>query len=226
MVNVKRISFTLEHNFEVGGKYKIDPDTGVINVQGGVRLIVSNSTLPVQFGKVTGNFYCIDKGLTSLKGSPQTVGGTFYCSKNRLTELTHAPKKVDGNFFCYHNKLTSLVGSPQTVGGAYNCSNNSLTSLTGAPSHIGDIYYPQVFSCLDNPLATLEDAPSVVALFGVTYSPTLPLLRLCNYQHWVLDKSPFAVTAILIKHKGKGRSGALLAAAELIRAGYAENARW
>ena len=132
----------------------------------------------INFGKVTGNFYCFELGITSLKGAPQEVGGDFYCSGNYFTSLKGAPKEVGGNFYCPWNRLTSLEGAPQKVSGNFNCSNNKLTSLKGAPQEVGGYYWCNYnyltslegvsqkvirdFDCSWNQLSTLEGAPQEV----------------------------------------------------------------
>ena len=50
---------------------------------------------------VTDDFDCSNNQLTSLEGSPKTVGGSFYCYDNQLTNLNGAPKTVGGDFICY-----------------------------------------------------------------------------------------------------------------------------
>jgi len=55
--------------------------------------------IPFKFGKVSGDFYCSDNQLTTLKGVPQNVGGDFYCSYNQLTTVEGAPQNVGGNFY-------------------------------------------------------------------------------------------------------------------------------
>lgn len=79
---------------------------GKINVDGDVDLYrsLSGNCLPVQFGKVAGNFNIGCNNLTSLKGCPEYVGGNFYCFNNQLETLVDAPKFVGGNFNCRHNK--------------------------------------------------------------------------------------------------------------------------
>jgi hypothetical protein len=102
--------------------------------------------LPLKFRNVTGYFYCYDNKLTSLEGSPQSVGGRFDCGdNNQLTSLEGGPREVGGNFYCGNNHLTSLEGCPQSVGGSFFCKNNKLTSLDGCPK-VGGYFY-----CLQNP---------------------------------------------------------------------------
>lgn len=69
------------------------------------RAMVKDGRLnfPVEIKEVTGNFYCFENQLTSLKGAPQKVGGDFWCQDNKLVSLKGAPQKVGGNFVCYNN---------------------------------------------------------------------------------------------------------------------------
>jgi hypothetical protein len=101
----------------------------------------------MRFGEVTENFDCSYNDLTSLEGSPQTVGGDFYCNHNQLTSLEGAPQTVSGDFYFPNNQLTSLEGAPQTVNGNFYCNDNQLTSLEGAPQTVSGNFY-----CSDNPV--------------------------------------------------------------------------
>lgn len=63
---------------------------------------------------VLGNFYCQGMGLTSLQGSPKTVGGAFFGNDNQLTSLQGAPETVGNDFYCNQNPLlTSLEDAPK-----------------------------------------------------------------------------------------------------------------
>ena len=118
-------------------KYTINADLSV-DVDGDVYL--SNQIfkkLPVNFGKVTGNFFCFNCiKLTSLKGAPKEVGGRFLC------------------FNC--DKIISLEGAPEKVGEDFNCSDCfNLISLKGSPKEIEKCFY-----CFRNPkLSSLQYAP-------------------------------------------------------------------
>jgi hypothetical protein len=141
----------------VKGTYTIQSD-GTVDVNGNVNMLdVFFTKIPVKFGKITGDFYCFNNKLTSLKGAPQSVGGNFILYNNQLTSLEGAPKSVGGNFDCSSNKLTTLEGSPQSVGGGFYCSNNQLTSLEGSPQSVGGD-----FGCYNNRLDSLEGAPKSV----------------------------------------------------------------
>jgi hypothetical protein len=126
----------LEDYFEINGTYELKD--GLYNVDGHVQLYKKVNKLPFKFGKVTGHFYCFDNKLTSLEGSPKSIGGNFYCSSNNLTSLKGCPKQVGGTFSCSKNNLTSLKGAPTHVGGTFYCHENKLTSLKGCPLYIGD----------------------------------------------------------------------------------------
>lgn len=141
--------------------------------------------------------------------------------------------KVSGDFVCSRKMLETLVGSPKKVGERYYCSGNLLTSLLGAPEHVGTDFY-----CVgNNQLTSLEGLPETLkGVFFVSWNPKLPLLRSLVAKEIALrgDLSfinakygeMFQVQGILNKYAGEGKVGAIKAAAELIKAGYKENARW
>lgn len=119
--------------------YKIN--NGLVGVYGDVNITCMElDYLPLNFGKVTGSFYCSHNNLKSLKGSPIEVGGSFYCHNNKLKSLDGGPKYVGGSFGCHCNELISLKGSPIEVGGIFFCSFNNLLS-TDCSTNIGGKFY-------------------------------------------------------------------------------------
>ena len=86
-------------------------NNGLVDVDASVNLVNRKLTkLPLQFGKVTGNFYCHNNQLTSLEGGPKEVGGDFDChSNNQLTSLEYAPEKLSGKFYCENNPLPKEI---------------------------------------------------------------------------------------------------------------------
>jgi len=131
---------------------------GLVDVNGDVRLSYENLTrLPLQFGRVTGHFFCDNNQLTTLVGAPQAVVGDFYCNDNELTTLEGGPKEVGGDFLCNYNQLTTLEGAPQAVGGDFYCNDNELTTLEGGPIEVGNH-----FDCYNNNLTTLKWAPEYI----------------------------------------------------------------
>ena len=88
--------------------YSINED-GSIDVDGDVNLSNYNlSKLLIKFGRVSGNFYCDNNQLTSLKGAPSYVRGHFYCSYNSLTSLEFAPSYVGHDFYCSGNPIFEI----------------------------------------------------------------------------------------------------------------------
>jgi hypothetical protein len=223
MVNKKEIETLLDTHFRVTGKVNIT-DQGVVHVKGGVYNRIILDHVPVQFGKVTGDCDLGNGQVASLINCPTHVGGSFHCDENRLTNLMGAPTHVGGSFTCNYNLLTSLEGAPTHVAGSFLCQNNQLSDLKGAPSHVGDS-----FVCNRNPLTSLEGVPAHVGNHVVvSYSHTLPLLRLLNYPKRVdyIYNVPTEIAVILEKYAGQGKPGMIKAAADMIRAGCNRNARW
>ena len=127
-------------NFYGIKNYTINDD-GSIDVDGDVNLDNRGLTeLPLDFNKVTGDFYCVHNKLTTLKGSPKYVGG-FYCNVNNLTSLEYSPKEVGDSFSCGSNKLTSLEFSPEKVGSDFNFIDNEIRDLYGISDYIGAYLY-------------------------------------------------------------------------------------
>jgi hypothetical protein len=224
MADQADIKDKLRRYFLISGTIKIHTN-GVVDVAGSVSLNSLWRKLPVQFGEVSGSFTCASSHLTTLEGVPHTVGDTFDCSSNSLTSLAYAPHHVGKHFRCSHNQLTSLQHAPSHVQGYFNCAKNLLTDLVHAPTHVQDN-----FTCHGNPLTTLNGLPDHVGgTIWLTWDPQLPLLRaLTGRQVQFMNITPESeqVAGILNKYMGSGKPGAIRAAAELIRAGFKDNARW
>jgi hypothetical protein len=114
-------------------------------------------SFPIKFGKIGGDFICMNNKLTSLKGAPIEVYGDFICDKNKLKTLEYAPKIVGSSFMCLENELESLEGAPQEIGYVFDCSENMLKNLKGAPRKVGGN-----FICDNNNLESLDGAPELV----------------------------------------------------------------
>lgn len=145
--------------------YTINPD-GIVDVNGDVD--ISNKMLqeiPIQFGRVTGDFSCYENNLRNLRGAPNYIGGNFDCWDNKLTTLEGGPRIVKGYYGAFNNKLTNLIGSPNTVGGNFYVAQNELTTLQGAPNQVDE------FDCCKNNLTTLEFSPTIVGgLYNCAYN--------------------------------------------------------
>ena len=97
------------------GKWKLNPDTGLIDVRGSFYCEDKNldDFKGLQFGKVTGYFVCYNNNLKTLNGSPREVGRSVWCWRNPLISLRGAPLKVvdffrHDNFACEYNLKTFL----------------------------------------------------------------------------------------------------------------------
>ena len=86
------------------GEWKVDPDTGLIDVQGSFDCDGKNldDFKGLKFGKVSGYFSCNNNNLKTLDGSPREVGGNFWFGGNPLISLEEAPSKV-GDYFVLYN---------------------------------------------------------------------------------------------------------------------------
>ena len=87
--------------------------SGVVDVNNDVIISFKKLThIPIQFGKVNGDFNCNNNELSSLKGAPQYIGGNFWFYKNQIkilsteTKIMYVGKEVDFEI----NPLTSLSG--------------------------------------------------------------------------------------------------------------------
>ena len=143
-----------------------NPD-GTHDAEGNINLSNYGLTrLPVKFNKVGGHFWCShNPPLTTLEGSPRSVGGGFVCSNNQLTTLEGSPRSVVEDFVCSENQLTTLEGAPRSVGGGFSCYDNHLTTLEGAPRSVGGS-----FRCYNNKKKfTKEDVRKVCDVKGKIY---------------------------------------------------------
>ena len=87
--------------------YTINAD-GSIDINGDVKVwSIGMTSLPLRFGKVSGNFNVRLNDLTTLIGSPHIVGGDFNCENNNLSSLDGCPEYVGGEFWACGNNLTS-----------------------------------------------------------------------------------------------------------------------
>ena len=121
--------------------YQRRPD-GMLVVEGTIDLARRRLARLPDLGNVivTGNFYCQDNNLTSLKGAPAEVRGGFWCNDNQLESLEYAPRGITGQFVCLSNRLTSLQHAPAEIDGDFCCGNNPLSLLEGAPKKFHRLY--------------------------------------------------------------------------------------
>ncbi len=124
-------------------KLKSEGDHYIVNVKDSINISYKKlEIIPIQFYHVSGDFYCGNNQLKSLKGCPQSIGGHFYCSNNQLKSLEHCPQSINKNFFCFTNKLTSLEYFPEKINGdSYFDGNKKLLKYKNESS---DIYIKEM----------------------------------------------------------------------------------
>lgn len=223
--------FRLQNNMSIFGRYHIDHDDQV-HVQGDVEYDPRITELRIQFGTVSGSFSreCTTSfapHLITLEGFPRKVG-SINVNMSRIKNLHHAPNQVLQDFYAsFCDRLVSLQGAPRWVGRNFDVHGGNLSCLQGAP-----LVVKGVFRASGNPLQSYDHLPQGCSQLILPYNLHAPLLKLCDYPSvmftfdGVTKEFHPEVGKIMDRYVGKGRSGALLAAAELIRAGYQENARW
>jgi hypothetical protein len=180
-------------------------DQGMISCTGDVQFLGGQKKLPVRFAEVGGTFKVSLRKLTTLVGSPHTVGHQFICWSNQITSWEGAPTKVGAEVYARDCQLTNLIGAPE-------CAKLMVQN---------------------NPLKSLEGMPENLQVLGFTFDDQLPMLKALQAEKVVLyaqegsDKQQaLECYKILDKYVGQGKPGAIKAAAELIRAGLKETARW
>jgi hypothetical protein len=196
---------------------RVDPDTGVIDVEAKYVNLKVRGHIPVKLGVVRGDFDCSGCYLTDLTNAPHTVTGSFRCNNNLLTTLQHGPQNVG---------ITMGNLNSET----YYCGDNPLADLTDLPAQFNgrlQLFYLDASKLQQ--LKSLAGLPASCWVADVSYKPDLGLLRLIELPvAYVRDQwgNIHPITEIIRKYKGQGKPGALKAAAELIKAGYKGNARW
>jgi len=87
-------------------KYSLNEDLS-IDVDGSVeasKLRYGNFPEYIQFNEISGDFYCTDCQLTTLRGCPRTVHMNFGMGVNPgLNSINYVPTYVGGNFFSKRN---------------------------------------------------------------------------------------------------------------------------
>jgi hypothetical protein len=116
-----RISGSYEKSIQFLNEYKIrgctvNPD-GVIHKQGEVDIIYfRGETLPVQFGRVSGNFVANRSNLTSMIGFPREVGGNVYVEYvSSLSSIEGIPLMIGLDLLCKQANFKSLAGIDKMV---------------------------------------------------------------------------------------------------------------
>jgi len=185
-----------------------------------------NSKLNETLSKLIHNYYKMkeliidnDDGSITVYGDVTITNPDMWNVNGRLPVQFH---KIDGDFNCTSRQLNSMAGCPQIVLGNFYFSGNNATDLIGGPEKVlGD------YSCYSNPLTSLDGLPKTSPkLFTISYSKTLPLLRLVAFDKISFGGGARSVQRIMNRHVGKKpvRQAIIQCQRELIDAGLAENA--
>jgi hypothetical protein len=101
---------------------KIEIVSDIVNITGDVDLrnhkklpVYHRYKIPFQFGVVQGSFLLEDLQLTSMVGSPHTVGGAASYVNNLLTNLIGCPINITDMLYLAGNKFTTLKDIPKTI---------------------------------------------------------------------------------------------------------------
>ena len=253
-INVDSIEKKLLKYFSIGGPVTID-ENGYVSITGNCKWGPSSfnknmTSFPIKFAEVSGIFSVDRTKLSTLAGSPTKVGNLFSITEAPITSLEGSPKETK-HFSIKRTEITSLEGSPESILSSFSATENlklvsltgctkiipgdfscygssNITSLIGGPENVGTNY-----NCGKCSITSLEGLPkSIGGMFYIDYHKDLPLLRLMSVKNLQGVKFyPFTspkfleIQQILKKYLGTGPGGALACAAELIKAGYKENAK-
>lgn len=89
--------------------YTINDDL-TVDVNDNVNICHSDLwEIPIQFGRIYGNFDCGHNNLTTLKGCPIYVEESFACTYNKLHSLLYTPKYIGYRFYYGSNPLPSKL---------------------------------------------------------------------------------------------------------------------
>lgn len=163
----------LKNNVKIEGSYIIN-NNGEIDVEGNITLKEGLKEIPdyIQFGAVTGNFYCVRNYLKDLKGCPKEAK-TFICNLSyNITSLEGAPIKAEFINASHCPKLVSLSGAPVKVNRFVAHDNPSLKYLKEAPEYAEDFY---VYNCLN--LSSLEGSPKKTRWFDCSGAGKIKSLK-------------------------------------------------
>lgn len=163
----------LKNNVIIEGSYIINKN-GEIDVEGNVTVKEGLKEIPdyIQFGAVTGTFYCLRNYLKDLKGCPKEAK-TFICDLSyNITSLEGAPVKVENINVSRCPNLVTLSGSPKRVNRFVAHHNTSLKDLKGAPEYADEFY---AYHCVD--LSSLEGSPKETRWFDCSYDSKIKSLK-------------------------------------------------
>ena len=144
------------------------------------------------------------------------------------------------------DKIAQIINRDFEIKGTYTIDDQGVVNVVGDVKHTAKqarlyVTFGSVsgnFSSYWRGLKNLKGMPTHIGgTITITYYPGMPVLRCLaaetqiNLQATSHQVSGYwtemhNINKILDKHVGQGKAGAILAAAEMIKAGYKESARW
>jgi hypothetical protein len=177
-------------------------------------------------------FFEYEPSITTLKDEKIYSNGPVTLKKNVHRKLP-IQFGVVKSLFLSDNELTSLEGCPTTVNTIFRCDKNNLQNLLGGPHTMSEIGW---YTCIDNPLTSLDGLPKNCGDLMLTYNARLPLLRLITLNagniHVMLHYNVPAgnIEYLINKYRSTANTNKkeLLwkVQQDLIQRGLEDNARW
>lgn len=120
-------------------------------------------------------------------------------------------------------RQTRLPVEFDRIEGDFDASKTGITTMWGFPITVtGHLY---VYTNPD--LHQFSDyEPVSIGHWWAVYRRDLKILKMLAAKEITLFTAPLEVEEIMNRYAGQGKSGALKCAAELIKAGFRDNARW
>lgn len=197
--------------------YTIDPDTGVVNANGNVKIMnnFKDNLLPVKFGRISHDFSCIKSNIVNLHGCPDFVGVNFdvtYC--NEITNATGGPVFVGGTAdYSDCTKLNSFIGMPKEIHRRLCVVNTAIPTMSMIHKHV---------KILNGVLALGSTANKLTGgMLGLMLVRKLTRIAISAADG---TARPVQALNIINEHLAEGRSGPDCQI-ELIDAGLAEFAK-
>lgn len=169
MLNTKKeISIWLKKNGVED--YQINNDL-TVNVFKSVDLSRKGmDVLPINFGKIRGDFDISKNALKTLEGFPELIEGRLDASFNQIVDFKKSKlKKINGCCNLSHNKIQSLENFPKNVGESIYLQVNGLKDLKGLPEKING-----VLNIMKNDLISMRGVPEIIEdIFRMDVNPWL-----------------------------------------------------
>ena len=144
-----------------------------------------------------------DQGLVDVLQMPKSPRCVVHLARLFPDGLPVSFGRVEGNFDASRSNIKTLKNFPQVItGNLYTEGNRNLRQFYDF------------------------NIQEIQGMWYTDYKQSQHLLKMLVARKIQLTDAPREVSDILNKYVGQGKPGAIKCAAELIRAGFKENARW